>query len=719
MIEHVITSTVLILFILIISAVLENRINPCIKYALWLLVAVKLLVPLSAFENSINIMNLMRRTDNVQYIFVDNAVEKNADKTDNILDIDAEEKVTADNVISPATTSAVNLSTILNSIWICGMVLCAGVFLWSNIRFHIHLNQKRQLAGKYKNRLPIYEADGIGMPCLFGTFRPAIYLEKDYDLSEQQRIYVLEHEYTHFRHGDHIWAVVRCLCVILYWYNPFVWLAAHKSIADSELACDAGTLKQLAETEHISYGRTLIEMAENISKKKYSMRILECSTSAAGGMREMKKRIKMIAKRPHTRMVTLAVTLILCCGIVGCTFGRSADEVHMNLSDSVTDATEDSMQEDSADNVGNAALDVLIDGYSDADIESAKQVVLDYFEYVFTGCTIKELYYDEPSTKLTNTEWAEQYNDREAIVFTSSFAVDETGGDGSLEPNRIYTNWQWILSRSDKGEWKLRTCGYGSYAGTENKEITYEQVHLYSEPDSDKVCIRVTPSGIREYVYYYFVPEDGWRNKLEAMMSNLEKNWREKGWQKYNIQDFNMQWEDMKDAGWQISYNGIEYRAFRGGYLYALYEDEHSSMELWLHDEEVYDYVEQMLSDCLDYKPVDITAIEDIVSAKLDICSISTNWEYYSQTVTDKETLKIFENWFRNAEYKSGGYDCGASDSCLELTLENGEVIKMSLATDGCPVLVVNGVWYDYRPTSDWQNPEFYKYFDEIPWDFK
>lgn len=642
MIEHIITSTVLIICILLISAILENRINPCIKYALWLLVAVKLLIPLSAFENNINIMNLVRQTDNanIQYIFVDNATEKNADKADNISDINEEEEVTTDNTTLSGAVADVSLSAILKYIWICGMVLCAGTFLWSNIRFRIGLNRRRQLAGKYKNRLPIYETDGIGMPCLFGVFRPAIYLEKDYGLSEQQRGYILEHEYTHFRHGDHIWAVVRCLCVILYWYNPFVWLAAHKSIADSELACDAGTLKQFAEAEHISYGRTLIEMAENISKKKYSMRILECSTSAAGGIREMKKRIKMIVKRPHTRMVTLAVTLILCCGIVGCTFGRSADEAHTNLSDAVMDTTENSMQEDSADNVENAALDAMIDGYSNADIESAKQ-----------------------------------------------------GANEQAEEARRQTEIQ-------------------------AQQVVYEQIHLYSEPEPDKVCIRVTPSVIREYVYYYFVPEDGWRNKLEAMMSNLEKNWREKGWQKYNIQDFNMQREDMKDAGWQIYYNGIEYRAFKGGYLYALYEDEHQSMELWLHDEEIYDYVEQMLSDCMDYKPIDITDLEDIVSAKLDICSISTNWEYYSQTITDKETLKIFENWFRNAKYKPGGYDCGASDSCLELTLENGEVIKMSLATDGCPVLVVNGVWYDYRPTSDWQNPEFYKYFDEIPWDF-
>ena len=31
-------------------------------------------------------------------------------------------------------------------------------------------------------------------------------------IKAQMQKYVLLHEYTHYRHGDHIWAVLRCLC---------------------------------------------------------------------------------------------------------------------------------------------------------------------------------------------------------------------------------------------------------------------------------------------------------------------------------------------------------------------------------------------------------------------------------------------------------------------------------------------------------------------------
>ena len=43
----------------------------------------------------------------------------------------------------------------------------------------------------------------------------------------------------------------------------------------------------------------------------------------------------------------------------------------------------------------------------------------------------------------------------------SSFDVDETGGDGSLNPNSTYDGWCWILVRNTGGRWKHVDHGYG------------------------------------------------------------------------------------------------------------------------------------------------------------------------------------------------------------------------------------------------------------------
>lgn len=46
------------------------------------------------------------------------------------------------------------------------------------------------------------------------------------------------------------------------------------------------------------------------------------------------------------------------------------------------------------------------------------------------------------------------------IVLLSSFDVDSSGGDGSLNPNSTYSDWKWILVRTDGGKWQHVDHGY-------------------------------------------------------------------------------------------------------------------------------------------------------------------------------------------------------------------------------------------------------------------
>ena len=129
------------------------------------------------------------------------------------------------------------------------------------------------------------------------------------------------------------------------------------------------------------------------------------------------------------------------------------------------------------------------------------------------------------------------------------------------------------------------------------------------------------------------------------------------------------------------------------------------------------DYIQIMLQEKLGYTSFEPADIKDIVSARLDIRSLSAGNEFYSQTITDKEALKLLEGWFSNAEYIYGGADCGNQCACLELALADGSAVCLSLAVDSCSNFGVNGVYYDYRPVSDWDNREFFELFDEILWE--
>lgn len=100
--------------------------------------------------------------------------------------------------------------------------------------------------------------------------------------------------------------------------------------------------------------------------------------------------------------------------------------------------------------------------YGKQDIAAAMDVVEKKFKRDFGGCTLTDLWYDENASTSASREWAAQYHADEAMVLLSNFNVGSSGGDGSLNPNSVYTDWQWILVRTKGSDtWKLETWGYG------------------------------------------------------------------------------------------------------------------------------------------------------------------------------------------------------------------------------------------------------------------
>lgn len=98
--------------------------------------------------------------------------------------------------------------------------------------------------------------------------------------------------------------------------------------------------------------------------------------------------------------------------------------------------------------------------YSQEEIASAIDTIKKDFRREWSGCTLTEIYYAGDETSKAHQEWADRHNADETIVLLSSFDVDFSGGDGSLNPNSTYDGWNWILVRSDDGEWEHVDHGY-------------------------------------------------------------------------------------------------------------------------------------------------------------------------------------------------------------------------------------------------------------------
>ena len=225
-------------------------------------------------------------------------------------------------------------SELLLTLWKWGAALCLLVILYSNWGFSIRLDRRRkrlELTGGHRPPLqaaiPVYTVEGLPSPCLFGVFRPAVYITPDAAEDETALRHVLAHELTHYAHRDHIWSALRCLALALHWYNPLVWLAVGLSKQDGELACDQGAVERLGEGERIPYGRTLVDMVAARSLRPRDL--LSCSTAMTGGEKSVKARVLALVKKPETVKTALfAVIAVITLASVFVFGGRNSAQAY-------------------------------------------------------------------------------------------------------------------------------------------------------------------------------------------------------------------------------------------------------------------------------------------------------------------------------------------------------------------------------------------------------
>lgn len=325
MTEIILTSSALILFLAALRRLLRGHIHPTVQYALWLLVAVRLLIPGSLFAAPVSLMGAAQDllTTAEDTVLPGGTVAPIVP----LPSVPAAPAFPTDAVLGGATSAAPAQPGISwpEMIWRAGAVIMVGVFLLSDLTFYLHLRKKRQRIPAHQLPHPcalrVYQVPGLTSPCLFGLLRPAIYLTGS-PLSDQELTHILTHEETHFRHGDHLWALLRSLCLALHWYNPLVWWAAVLSRRDCELSCDAASIRRLGEDCHLQYGETLLHM---VVPGRHPGQLLRTATTMSGGKRAMGERIRLIAQRPRMLKLTLAAVLLLMGGAAVFFFGGSSE----------------------------------------------------------------------------------------------------------------------------------------------------------------------------------------------------------------------------------------------------------------------------------------------------------------------------------------------------------------------------------------------------------
>lgn len=342
-------SSLLVLMILGIRKIFMGKIRYAGIYALWLVVLLRFMIPVNFISTPFSVGTILSDTFSLQNVEgADFSTENRQQKVPTDRSLKRKAKWETSGEDSPLKTEEVqgestqqgvgteknsniqelfkiigstNWHLFLISSW---LVVSGILFLWfllSNIFLIRKLRRKRVLLGMREN-VKIYAVSGIRNPCLYGFIRPVIYLPNNFiscnnerGVGKEEIKQMITHEYVHYQHRDHIWAMLRTLLICIYWFNPFLWLAVSYSKKDAELYCDETVIRLLGEEKRFNYGKMLIRLAGEANWGEFRYPLMAMSRRG----KEMEVRIRAISNRKHYRRWLVLPLVIVVSAAVGIT----------------------------------------------------------------------------------------------------------------------------------------------------------------------------------------------------------------------------------------------------------------------------------------------------------------------------------------------------------------------------------------------------------------
>lgn len=315
--------TVIILLIVVLRAVLINRLPKKTFLILWWIALIRLLVPIS-IKSVTSIYSLL------QSIYSDINPVSTAETT-TFLPIHGNIPEIA-NGLSEAMVQRKDSISILSVIWLTGLLLCFGFFAASYIKcyrgFRFSLPVENDMLEAWKEKHPlkrslsIRQIETIAAPLSYGVIRPVILMPKNTEWKNIYQLrYVLEHEYVHIRRLDMLTKLIMIAAVCIHWFNPLVWVMYILFNRDLELSCDETVVRRFGMDIKSLYATALISMEE----KKSGLTPL-CNSFSKNAIEE---RIRAIMKIKKTSKFAVIISAVLVIGVTG-GFATSALSLEKN-----------------------------------------------------------------------------------------------------------------------------------------------------------------------------------------------------------------------------------------------------------------------------------------------------------------------------------------------------------------------------------------------------
>ena len=282
-----------VILIVLAARLILNRAPKVFSYALWAIVLIRLLIPVSIPSP----VSVIPDTPAASGAVINSALpeiefETLRDREQNYY----ESQNTSPEDVQVYVSRTMEPMVYLSLAWLVGI---AGMLLYSGISY-LKIRKKVQITVPLRDN--IWIADDIKSPFVIGFLKPKIYLPNN--LGEQEQEYIILHEQHHIRRFDHVIKTLAFLALTIHWFNPLVWIAFVLACKDMEMSCDEAVIRKLGENVRADYSASLLTLATG-------HRII-AGTPLAFGEGDTKGRIKNLAKWKKPAVWVLVLTIIIC-----------------------------------------------------------------------------------------------------------------------------------------------------------------------------------------------------------------------------------------------------------------------------------------------------------------------------------------------------------------------------------------------------------------------
>jgi bla regulator protein BlaR1 len=330
-------AAVLAVLVFLTQKLLARWLTPRLRYALILLIFVRLLLPVAP-SSPLSLENFLQHTTPSTGSQVAGAAPVSSAVPVDPLATSGRLSGAGAIASSGLATAAARLTLFewLSLAWAAGFLGLLAVGVRRYGQWRRLLAQAKPISDPYllklldeargdmgvRRRVDLLAVPRLNSPAVFGGRRISLLLPPDTmsQLNAEELRMVFLHEMAHIRRHDLGLNLLLIVMQYLHWFNPLIWWAGHRIRADRELVCDCMVMERLQAADRPGYGKLLLKLLDGFSTEAP---VVPEAIAVIGSKQEIKQRLIMIKNHKNGTWAAVMATALAMLALSCATFTRA------------------------------------------------------------------------------------------------------------------------------------------------------------------------------------------------------------------------------------------------------------------------------------------------------------------------------------------------------------------------------------------------------------